>query len=84
MLSGEGIGFLPAEVEKEVCTLSGTAGSVSFDADGEAGRLGLEAEYVVDGSGEALYVEDGDFGAGGLSDIALYVVEGNGRASRSS
>ena len=44
MLSGEGIGFLPADVEKDVCTLSGTAGSDGFDADGEAGRLGFEAE----------------------------------------
>lgn len=38
----------------------------------------------MDGSGEALYVDDGDCGAGGFSVFALYVVDGKGRESRSS
>ena len=44
VLSGEGIGFLPAEVGNVVCTFSAALGRGGFDDDGEAGRLGFEAE----------------------------------------
>lgn len=44
VLRGEGIGFFPDDVRNEVCTFSAALGRVGFDADGEAGRLGLKAE----------------------------------------
>jgi hypothetical protein len=62
VLRGDGIGRLgfadATGNTKFVCTFSGADGSVGLDANGETGSVDLAAEYVVDGNGAALYVDD--------------------------